>query len=434
MENYFNGREVHKSLFLDQQIFEKEQHSVFAASWCYVGHDSLIPHPGDFFTTDIAQQPLAMVRQKNGEIIVLHNRCPHKGVKVLAEPRGNVGRFIRCPYHAWTFKTDGELLSIPVKKEYDDCDLSTCSAHRGMQAVAAVENYRGFVFVRLQAEGIAFNTFFGESLSTLDNMVLRSPLGQLRIVGQPLLHRHRCNWKMVVDNQTDTCHPMIAHESSAGEAIRLWKETSDQTSPSPMVVELFSPFMASYEFFANMGIRTWPNGHGHTGVSNSIHKAYADIPGYWDLMVQSYGERQASEILEDTRHNTVYFPNLMVKGPIQTLRVIKPISAQETVVESWIFELLGAPIQLLERTVQYNNLINSPCSMVAHDDVEMYERATEGLRSDANEWVNVARLFEPNESYERTQVVSGTSERAMRNFYNSWQHLMREKYATPREQ
>jgi hypothetical protein len=124
----------------------------------------------------------------------------------------------------------------------------------------------------------------------------------------------------------------------------------------------------------------------------------------------------------------------MVKGPIQTLRVIKPISAQETVVESWIFELLGAPIQLLERTVQYNNLINSPCSMVAHDDVEMYERATEGLRSDANEWVNVARLFESNESYERTQVVSGTSEMAMRNFYNSWQHLMRGNNATRSEQ
>jgi phenylpropionate dioxygenase-like ring-hydroxylating dioxygenase large terminal subunit len=94
----------------------------------------------------------------------------------------------------------------------------------------------------------------------------------LRAIGQPLLHRHRCNWKMVVDNQTDTCHPMVAHESSAGEAIRLWKETGHDGQP-PMAVELFSPFMASYEFFSAMGIRTWPNGHGHTGVSNSIHKA-----------------------------------------------------------------------------------------------------------------------------------------------------------------
>jgi phenylpropionate dioxygenase-like ring-hydroxylating dioxygenase large terminal subunit len=425
LDNYFNGKEVHKALFLDPSIFEQERRKIFAASWCYLGHESLIPQTGDFFTGTIAGQPLAMVRQKNGEIVVLHNRCPHKGVKVLAEPRGNVGRFIRCPYHAWTFKTDGQLLSIPVKKEYDDCDLDSCTAHKGMRPVAATENYRGFVFVRLTENGVGFTEFFGESLSTLDNMVMRSPLGQLRAIGQPLLHRHRCNWKMVVDNQTDTCHPMVAHESSAGEAIRLWKETGNTGTP-PMAVELFSPFMASYDFFSAMGIRTWPNGHGHTGVSNSIHKAYSSIPGYWELMVQSYGETQAAAILDDTRHNTVYFPNLMVKGPIQTLRVIRPVSATETVVESWIFELAGAPEQLLERTVQYNNLINSPCSMVAHDDVEMYERATEGLRSQANDWVNVARLYEPGESHEQTQVVSGTSERAMRNFYNTWQHLMQD--------
>lgn len=430
MNTYFNGKEVHRSLFLDQQIFEQEQIRVFAASWCYLGHESLIPTTGDFFTTDLAGQPLAMVRQKSGDITVLYNRCPHKGVKVLAETQGNVGRFIRCPYHAWTFKTDGQLLSVPIKKEYDECDLSSCSAHNGLQAVDHVRNYRGFVFVRLAQEGIDFETFFGESLSTLDNMVMRSPQGSLRAVGSPLMHRHRCNWKMVVDNQTDTCHPMVAHESSAGEAIRLWQETADPSLPTPMAVELFSPFMSSYEFFANMGIRTWPNGHGHTGVSNSIHKAYSQIPGYWESMVARYGEQQAAAILDDTRHNTVYFPNLMVKGPIQTLRIIKPISARETIVESWIFELVGAPQQMLERTVQYNNLINSPCSMVAHDDVEMYERAMDGLRSDANDWVNVARLFEQTERYQDTQVVSGTSERAMRNFYHTWDLMIRSGHAT----
>ncbi|MCK3667880.1 SRPBCC family protein [Photorhabdus noenieputensis] len=182
-------------------------------------------------------------------------------------------------------------------------------------------------------------------------------------------------------------------------------------------------------FFADMGIRVWPNGHGHTGVSNSIHKDYSAIPGYWERMVASYGETKAAQILGDTRHNTVYFPNLMVKGPIQTLRIIQPIAVDETVVESWIFELVGAPQAMLERTVQYNNLINSPCSMVAHDDVEMYERATEGLKSQASEWVNVARLYEHGESWSQTAITSGTSEVAMRNFYAMWQKMMEMEYA-----
>ena len=70
MDNYFNGREVHKSLFLDQSLFEQEQQRVFAASWCYLGHDSLIPETGDYFTSTLAQQPLAMIRQKRQSLMM----------------------------------------------------------------------------------------------------------------------------------------------------------------------------------------------------------------------------------------------------------------------------------------------------------------------------------------------------------------------------
>src|SRR5262249_59439551 len=89
------------------------------------------------------------------------------------------------------------------------------------------------------------------------------------------------------------------------------------------------------------------------------------------------------------RHKTIYFPSLMVKGPIQLLRLFKPVAADKTLVESWTFRLVDAPDMLLERTLMYNRLINAPTSVVGHDDLEMYERAQEGLRVDANQWVNV---------------------------------------------
>src|SRR3546814_14285680 len=91
-------------------------------------------------------------------------------------------------------------------------------------------------------------------------------------------------------------------------------------------------------------------------------------------MVQAYGEDRAKQILGDVRHNTTYFPNIMVKGPIQTLRIFKPLAANKTMVESWTFRLVGAPDKLLERTLMYNRLINAPTSMVGHDDHEVYER------------------------------------------------------------
>ena len=401
--------EVHKDCYIDQEVFELEMSHLFANTWVYVGHASQVPKPGDFYTTTVGDQPVVMVRHTDQSIRVLYNRCPHKGVQVAPEGCGNTGKFFRCPYHAWSFRTDGKLLSIPLKKGYDNTGLEHCEAAAGMVGVGAVHVYREFVFCRLNPEGIDFDMFFGDALSTLDNMVDRSPEGRLEVAGGVMRYLHQCNWKMLVDNQTDTCHPMVAHESSAGTAVRVWEEAPPDT-PKPMAVELFAPFMSSYEFFENMGIRVWDNGHGHTGVSDSIHADYSAVPGYLEQMIGAYGEERARAILGDVRHNTVYFPNIMVKGPIQTLRVFKPISASQTLVESWTFRLVGAPDLLLERTLMYNRLINAPTSVVGHDDLEMYERAQAGLHSRGSQWVNLARLYDPAEHGQTHAVTNGTSE------------------------
>ncbi len=415
--------EVHRDLFIDEEVFQLEMEHLFANTWVYVGHASQVPNPGDFYTTTVGDQPVVMIRQADGEVKVLHNRCPHKGVMVVHGANGNAGRFLRCPYHAWNFKLDGSLLALPLKRGYEPEQFARDEASKGMAPVENVKNYRDFIFCRLNPQGISFEDFFGESLTTLDNMVDRSPEGKLEVAGGVLRYMHRCNWKMLVDNQSDTCHPMIAHESSAGTAVKVWEEAPPGT-PKPMAVEQFAPFISSYEFFENMGIRVWENGHGHTGVSDSIHAAYSDVPGYWDQMVQAYGEERAKQILGDVRHNTTYFPHIMVKGPIQTLRVFKPLAANKTLVESWTFRLVGAPDKLFERTLMYNRLINAPTSVVGHDDCEMYERAQEGLHSRGREWVNVGRLYEPGEEERKNEVTNGTNEWQMRNQYRAWSRFM----------
>jgi len=416
-------REVHKDAYVDPEIFDLEMEQLFANTWVYVGHASQVPNKGDYVTTTVGTEPVVMVRHQDDSIRVLVNRCPHKGVKVAPEGCGSTGKFFRCPYHAWTFKTDGSLLSIPLKKGYDGVGFEQTEGATGMAAVRAVRVYRDFVFCRLNPEGIGFEDFFGDSLSTIDNMVDRSPEGRLQVAGGVLRYMHNCNWKMLVDNQTDTCHPMVAHESSAGTAVRVWNEAPPGT-PKPMAVELFAPFMSPYEFFEKMGIRVWVNGHGHTGVSDSIHAAYSEVPGYWDQMVAAYGEQRARAILGDVRHNTVYFPNIMVKGPIQTLRLFKPIAVDRTLVESWTFRLVGAPDMLLERTLMYNRLINAPTSVVGHDDLEVYERAQEGLKARGRDWINVARLFDDAEHGQVNVATNGTNELQMRNQFRAWARFM----------
>jgi phenylpropionate dioxygenase-like ring-hydroxylating dioxygenase large terminal subunit len=415
--------EVHRDVYVDQEVFQLEMEHLFSNTWVYVGHDSHVPNPGDYFGTTIGTQPVLMVRHSDNAVHVLHNRCPHKGTRITTETCGNTGKFFRCPYHAWSFRTDGSLLAIPLRQGYENTGIENSHAGLGMSPVKHVRNYRGFVFAKLTDHGPDFDTFFGESLSSIDNMVDRSPVGKLEVAGGVLRYMHNCNWKMLVENQTDTCHPMVAHASSAGTAINVWKD-APPGAKKPMAVEIYAPFMSSYEFFEGMGIRVWPNGHGHTGVSHSIHSDYSAVPGYFEQMVAAYGEERAKAILDENRHNTVYFPNIMVKGPIQLLRVFKPLAADKTLVESWTFRLVGAPDMLLERTVMYNRLINAPTSVVGHDDLEMYERAQEGLHVDANQWVNVQRLYSASEEPDATAVTNGTTEWQMRNQFRAWKKFM----------
>jgi phenylpropionate dioxygenase-like ring-hydroxylating dioxygenase large terminal subunit len=418
-------RQVHRDLYISPEIYRLETRHLFANCWLYVGHDSQVPKKGDYYTTQLADQPVIMVRHTDDQVHVLYNRCPHKGTKIAIDRTGNTGKFFRCPYHAWSFKTDGCLLAIPLKKGYEGTGLEQAEAARGITPVGAVHTHRGFVFARMAEEGISFEEFFGGSLSSLDNMVDRSPAGRLEVAGAPLRYMHRCNWKMLVENQTDTCHPMVAHESSAGTAVRIWEGMEKpEGTPTPPAMEIIAPFMSPYEFFENMGIRTWPNGHGHTGVHHSIHSKYSEIPGYMDKLVAAWGEEKAKAILAENRHNTVYFPNIMIKGPIQQLRNFIPLAADRTLVESWIFRLVDAPDELTARTAMYNRMINAPTSMVGHDDLEMYERAQEGLAAGTSDWVNVQRLYEEGENFDEEAVLNGTTERQMRNQFHAWVKFM----------
>jgi phenylpropionate dioxygenase-like ring-hydroxylating dioxygenase large terminal subunit len=410
---------VHRDLYISAEIFELEQEHFFANTWNYIGHDSQLPKTGDYLSADVAGRPLIAVRHTDGSVRVMMNRCAHKGSRLISAPCGNTGKFFRCPYHAWTFKTDGALLAIPLKNGYEGTALHECEAAKGLTTVRNVKLYRGFIFVKLNDGGPDFESFFGDSLSSIDNMADRSPEGELEIAGGCLRFMHDCNWKMFVENLNDTMHPMVAHESSAGTAKAMWAgQPAD--APKPMAVEQFVPFMSDYKFFEDMGVRVFDNGHSYSGVNFSIHSKYSAIPAYDDAMKATYGDERSAQIIGMARHNTVYYPNLTIKGAIQSIRVVKPIAVDKTLIESWTFRLKGAPPELLQRTTMYNRLINSPFSVVGHDDLQAYRGIQLGLRASGNDWVSLHRDFDPAEVGQADLTTGGTSEISMRNQYRAW--------------
>ena len=410
---------VHRDVYTDAEVFALEMERLWSRAWIYVGHTSQIAQAGDFLTLDIAAKPVILVRQADGGVRLLMNRCAHKGTKVVYAPSGNAGKTFRCPYHAWTYRLDGSLINVPLKEGY----AGTRMHETGLAEIKNVSVYRGFVFARLSGKGMGFKEYFGESLSSIDYLADRSPEGELEMAGGCLRYLHNCNWKMFVENLNDTMHPMIAHASSAGTAKRLW-EGQPADKPKPMAVEQFVPFVNGYPFFDEMGVKVYPHGHGYSGVNFSIHSAYSPIKEYEQAMRRAYGEERAKDILGTVRHNTVYYPSLTIKGAIQSIRVARPLAADRTLIESWTFRLKGAPDSLLARTVMYNRLINSPMSVVGHDDLHCYRSIQEGLAAQGNEWVNLQRNFNEHELGTPELVANGTSDLSMRNQFRAWRELM----------
>jgi benzoate/toluate 1,2-dioxygenase subunit alpha len=411
---------VHRDVYLSPELFDLEMERLWISAWTYVGHESQIPNAGDFYTVNIARQPLLMLRGTDGAVRVLINRCAHKGAKILGAISGNCGKLLRCSYHGWTYTLDGSLRTVPVKSGYADTRFATSEAAQGLTSLANVALYRGFVFARLGPGGVGFEEYFGESLSSIDNLADRSPVGRLEVSGAPLRYMHNSNWKMFIENLNDTMHPMVAHESSAGTARELW-QGQPADAPKPMVIEQFLPFVSNYEFFDKMGVKIYENGHSYTGVNFSIHSGYSAIPEYAAQMEAAYGVERARAILGESRHNTVYYPSLTVKGAIQTIRVVRPLAVDRTLIESFTLRLVGAPPALLERSAMYNRLINAPTSVVGHDDLYCYRAIQEGLASNGNEWVSLQRNYSDRENEGGLPGThNGTSEVSMRGQFRAW--------------
>ena len=414
---------VHRDVYLSDELFALEQERFFANTWLYVGHASQVPRSGDYWSLDLAGRPVMMVRQPDGSVQVLYNRCAHKGSQLVTDESGNTGKFFRCPYHAWTYRLDGAPLALPLKAGYAGTRLTECQSGQGLVPLKHVHVYRDFVFVRIAEDGPSFDAYFGEVLGAIDNMVDRSPEGRLTVGGGVMRNVIHCNWKMYLENINDSVHPMSTHESATRAAADLWQgHAPDEVKP--MAMEQMLPFGNGYDFFDNMGARVFANGHSVLGVNFSIHSDYAQLPGYEAAMQAAHGAERAAAILQRSPQNSVFFPSLSVKGSPQAIRVIRPLAANRTLIEAWSFRAAGAPDLLFERAMGYNRLVFSPMSVLAHDDVHLFESMQHGLRAEGNEWVSLHRNFDPAELAQETITTNGTNELLMRNQFRAWARYM----------
>ena len=98
---------AHRLIYTDPAIFEAEMTHIFGGTWTYLAHESEIPNVNDFITRRLGLRPLIIVRDAEGKVRALYNRCTHRGTTLCRWDKGNSKSF-QCPYHGWNFDYTGQ--------------------------------------------------------------------------------------------------------------------------------------------------------------------------------------------------------------------------------------------------------------------------------------------------------------------------------------
>jgi phenylpropionate dioxygenase-like ring-hydroxylating dioxygenase large terminal subunit len=413
---------------VDPAVFALEQERIFSRVWMYLCHESEIAFPGDYVLAHLGLQEVIVVRQVDGSIAAMHNRCAHRGARVVVTPRGNVRHFI-CAYHAWSFALDGALDGVPMREGYTGGFSCGAATGPGLARVPRVASYRGFVFASGATGGPDLQSFLGGLASALDNMVDRAPEGRLVQAGGRLRMEYRGNWKLFMENAVDLVHPQFVHGGSVAVA-RQSRAGADESGVAGQATQMLLANGLRLSEWDKVGLCAFTQGHVYMngfyrdGVI-STQREDAVFGRYRSALVARHGEERAHDVLAVDRFNNLIWPNLSVNSRFQTLRLVQPIAVDSTVVTSVCFRLEGAPPEMFELSLRFLNTASSPASLVASDDLEIFERCQRGLADSATDWIDLSRGMHHDEAVEDGSTEApGTSELPIRAQMRAWRSHM----------
>lgn len=399
---------VHRSLYVDPQLFDLEMERVFGTAWVFVGHESMVPEPHDFIATRIGREPVLMTRDGNGKIHVIFNRCAHRGVEVCPLDRGNA-RLFRCAYHGWSYRSDGALAGIPLRKAYP-ADIEPGDPRYSMRAVPRVDAYRGFVFASLSAEGPTLDRYLNGIRKSIDDLADRAPEGTVSFKAGVSRYVIEANWKLQIDNAVDLPHASFTHVSTVDENGRQF----GRYGGGP---RLLNDDGRMIDWDA-LGVVGFEYGHGYQGRPPAETVMEGPLVREYRLMLEKkHGVKRTEEILAYDRFNSVVYPSLTFQAFGQHIRVVRPISVDRTEINIWPIWLDGAPEELNRRAIRSLSATHSAASMIQTDDVEVFERAQRALSTTANDWVLFQGWMGSEERWHDGWRGPGASEFVSRNQY-----------------
>lgn len=188
--------------YLSEELYELELEYLFRRDWVCIGREEEAAHPGDFFTFELAGEPLVVVRSRDGKLRALSNVCRHRYMQIALD-RGNTSRLV-CPYHGWTYNLDGSLIGAPNMAESRVFDRERCRLPE-----FPLETWLGFVFVNLDGTAAAL----APRLEELGQRLAPYGIESMRISSM-YDEVWEGNWKLTMENNAEAHHHRTLHPES----------------------------------------------------------------------------------------------------------------------------------------------------------------------------------------------------------------------------
>jgi benzoate/toluate 1,2-dioxygenase alpha subunit len=361
-----------RRVYTDPAIFDLEMKHVWEKLWLYVAHESQLPNPHDYITAQIGRQPVVVMRDEAGAIGVFINACTHRGPQLYRASKGNARR-ISCPYHAWTFDSGGRL--VAVKEEATggyppSFDKSTL----GLERVARMESYRGFVFASLNPAAVPLREHLGDAAAFIDLLVDQSEQG-LEFLKGNCTYTYDGNWKLQAENSVDGYHATTVHGNFTATIQNRLRSNSRGEKIKSMRLERDASRLGAGFFDLGHGHvmlwRDWDNAQDRSnyGERENLARRMGDVKMKWALL---------------RLRNVLIYPNLMLADNFSTqLRVIQPLSVDKTKVTGYVLAPKGEdPEQRRLRLRSYEDFFN-PSGMATPDDLAVFNLSQKGFMGTA---------------------------------------------------
>lgn len=203
------ARAMPPEVYKTDAFLQAEIEHIFRKEWFCVGRADALAKPGDYVTCELADQPVIVLRDREGDLKAFSNVCRHR-MSTLLHGRGHT-KSIVCPYHAWSYNLDGTLRGAPAMSG----NSGFCKSDYALPEIRC-EEWLGWVFITLnpEAEPVA------SRLSELERMIAGYDMTNYT---ETFFEEHvwDTNWKVLAENFMESYHLPVCHAGTIGGLSKL---------------------------------------------------------------------------------------------------------------------------------------------------------------------------------------------------------------------